>query len=280
MPHWQSVLNAEVIRIRPLSSGHNARLSIVDVADGRVLVAKEATAPNAKLDIEGRMLRYLAEHSELPVPHVWHNSADLLMMDHLPDDGRMTPKAEQQAAEALAALHQVQGKQFGLDWDTLIGPLHQPNSPSSSWVEFFAQQRLWHMAKAAHDEGKLPADLLHKLEAFLPQLPHLLSEPKFPALIHGDAWQGNVLCGANGLSGFIDPAIYYGHPEVELAFTTLFGTFSERFYHHYDAHNPIADGFWEIRKDVYNLYPLLVHVRLYGSSYLSAVESTVKKFQK
>ncbi len=78
--------------------------------------------------------------------------------------------------------------------------------------------------------------------------------------------------------GFVDPAIYYAHPEIELAFTTLFGTFERPFFDRYHELRPIAPGFFEERRDIYNLYPLLVHVRLFGGSYVSSVERTLRQF--
>ena len=96
-------------------------------------------------------------------------------------------------------------------------------------------------------------------------------------MIHGDLWGGNVLCGSNGLSGFIDPAIYYADPEIELAFMTLFGTVGDRFFRRYGEYHAIRPGFFEIRRDLYNLYPLLVHVRLFGGGYLGQVQSILRR---
>ena len=98
-----------------------------------------------------------------------------------------------------------------------------------------------------------------------------------PALLHGDLWSGNVLVGAQGQPCLIDPAVYYGHREAELAFTELFGGFDSRFYAAYKEAKPLASGYNE-RKDIYNIYPLMVHVNMFGTSYLSGVERTLKRF--
>ena len=107
----------------------------------------------------------------------------------------------------------------------LIGPLPQPNPQMDRWIPFFRDHRLLAMARAAQAEGKLPAQLLIRLERLAERLDTYLSEPRHPSLLHGDLWTGNVLVRGQRIAGFVDPAIYCGHPEIELAFTTMFGTF-------------------------------------------------------
>ena len=119
--------------------------------------------------------------------------------------------------------------------------------------------------------------LLKRIERFAGDLHQFIDEPEHPSLLHGDVWTTNVLATGGKISGFIDPAVYYGHPEIELAFTTLFSTFGQAFFDAYHALRPIPDGFFETRRDVYNLYPLLVHARLFGSSYLNSVEGTIAR---
>jgi fructosamine-3-kinase len=104
-----------------------------------------------------------------------------------------------------------------------------------------------------------------------------LTEPAHPSLLHGDLWTGNVLVKSGRIAGFVDPAIYFGHPEIELAFTTMFGTFGDVFFDAYEALSPLAPGFQDVRLDIYNLYPSLVHVRLFGSSYLGGIERTLSR---
>jgi len=119
---------------------------------------------------------------------------------------------------------------------------------------------------------------MDRVEALCARLGDWLPADETPRLLHGDLWTGNVLVGGDGrISGFIDPAIYYGAAEVELAFTTLFGTFGDAFFARYQEHHPLAPGFFEERRDLYNLYPLLVHVRLFGGSYVDAVDRTLAR---
>ncbi len=271
---------AEVRGKRPLSGGCVGEVYAVALADGRQLVAK--VGGSGGLGLEGWMLGYLAEHSVLPVPAVLHADDRLLLLEELPNDGRIDDAAERDAAGHLAALHSVTATRFGLVRDTLIGPLPQPNPPSERWVAFFAEHRLLYMAGLAAEVGQLPADLRCQCETLAGRLGRWLEEPDRPALLHGDLWGGNVLCrrgpGGSTISGFIDPAIYYGHPEIELAYATLFNTFGVAFFEAYQDRRPLTLGFFEARRDLYNLYPLLVHVRLFGAGYLPPVAETLKRF--
>ncbi len=251
--------------------------------DSSVVVAKYDAADKtdtfteAKLDIEGRMLSYLAEHSELPVPKVYFSSKNLLIMEWVEGKSEFSPQAQQHAAECLARLHQVKAEKFGLDFPTLIGGLIQPNTQMDSWLDFFREHRLFYMAKAAYNDDILPCEILIKLEKFCDKADQWLTEPNHPSLLHGDCWTTNMLAHGGKIRGFIDPAIYYGHPEIELAFTTLFNTFDEPFFTHYQAITPMEDGFMELRKDLYNLYPLLVHTRLFGQQYINPMLNTLKR---
>ena len=166
---------------------------------------------------------------------------------------------------------------FGYERDTSIGPLTQPNRKSQAWVPFFRDQRLLHMAGEAHREGSLPASLFHRIARLAERIGDDILEPRFPSLLHGDLWGGNVLVRGGRIAGLVDPAIYCGHPEIELAFATLFGTFGQAFFDAYEGVMPLEPGFYETRLDIYNLYPRLVHVRLFGASYLAGIEKTLAR---
>lgn len=265
-------------QISPLSGGMIGQVYQASLIDGRVIVVKTNANPAASLATEGFMLNYLAQNSRLPVPEVFHADKHWLIMAHIPTKGPINKSAQEHAADLLADLHRVTAPQYGLEQDTLIGALPQPNPFSTSWVSFFRDHRLRYMSHVAYQVGNLPSELYSRLERFAGRIERWLSEPSRPALLHGDIWGGNVLAHNGKIAAFIDPAIYYGHPEIELAFISLFNTFGDTFYKHYHAQNPIAAGFFEERCAIYNLYPLLVHVRLFGGSYVSSVEQTLRRF--
>jgi fructosamine-3-kinase len=264
-------------RLARMSGGCIAEIHRVELEGGDLVVAKLGRAPGALLT-EAWMLRYLRQHSALPVPDVLHVDDDLLLMSFIAGGDALDDSAERHAAELLAALHDVTAPRFGLERDTLIGGLRQPNPPTESWLVFFAEQRLLHMAREAHDAGRLPAATLRRIETLAGRLDRWLAEPSRPSLIHGDMWGGNVLAKGGRIAGFVDPAIYYADPEIELAFSTLFSTFGRAFFARYEALRPLRPGFFEERRDLYNLYPLLVHARLFGGGYPASVARTLDRF--
>ena len=273
----ETALGARVTALASMPVGFGLLGFKVDLADGRRLAVKvrEGSA-RADLRLEAYMLGELARHSKLPVPAVHLAEPDLLALDLIETDGGgITPAVERHAAELLAALHATPRAFFGYERDTLIGPLPQPNPPSERWIPFFRDHRLLAMARAAEAEGALPGRLLTRLERLAERLPEYLTEPSAPSLLHGDLWTGNVLVRGDRVAGFVDPAIYCGHPEIELAFTTMFGTFGAAFFEAYEALLPLEPGFHELRSALYKLYPTLVHVRLFGSSYLQPIERTL-----
>jgi len=176
----------------------------------------------------------------------------------------------------LANLHRVHGAHFGLDHDNYIGSLPQPNSRHLSWEKFFGSQRLTPLVEKAIKLGKAHENWRHKFELLLGKMDSLLPE-ETPSLLHGDLWQGNVLINSVGAPCLIDPAVYYGHREVDLAMSQLFDKFDPTFYHSYEEAYPLLPGF-EKRFEIYNLYPLLVHLHLFGSSYAAPIQSTLNAF--
>ncbi len=260
-----------------LSGGCVGEVYRLDLSDGRRVVAKIG-GPGGGLALEGWMLTYLEEHSNLPVPSVVHASDELLVMDYVESGGGLDARAQAHAAELLAELHGVGAPRFGLVRDTVIGGLPQPNPESASWLALFRDHRLLYMGREALAAGRLPASLMGRIESFAAHLGRWLDEPEQASLIHGDMWGGNILAKGGRITGFVDPAIYYADPEIELAFSTMFATFTDPFFDRYGELRPLRPGFFEVRRDIYNLYPLLVHVRLFGGGYVDGVASTLKKF--
>ena len=273
----QAVAGQRLVATRPLAGGCIAEVLRIDLGDGGSLVAKVADPAAGALGLEARMLRYLADHSNLPVPRVLHADDGLLLMDFIASTGGLDARAEGHAAELLAELHGVTAPAFGFDWDTLIGPLAQPNPRTEDWRDFFRDQRLLYMGRLALDAGRLPAASFAALERLCGKLDRYIDSETQPSLIHGDVWGGNVLARKGRIAAFVDPAIYFADPEIELAFSTLFGTFGEAFFDRYRRIRPLAPGFFEVRRDLYNLYPLLVHTRLFGGGYAASVERSLAR---
>ncbi len=273
----EAATSAAITAVAPLHGGSIAAVHRLDLADGTRIVAKSAARP-AGFGIEGYMLRYLRKASALPLPEVLLAEDDLLLMSYIEAGDALDAQAETHAADLLAALHAIEGPGFGHERDTLIGPLPQPNPWTDSWRDFFRDHRLLAMARTAHDAGHLPADTFRALDTLCGRLDRIIPADRSPSLVHGDMWGGNVLCRAGRIAGFIDPAIYHADAEIELAFSTLFGTFGDAFFRRYAEHRPIAPEFFRERRDLYNLYPLLVHTALFGGSYARSAARTITRF--
>jgi protein-ribulosamine 3-kinase len=192
------------------------------------------------------------------------------------DARRGSVQGTQVLGSQLAHIHRNTGAEFGLDHDNYIGSLTQSNRNHSKWSDFFIQERLQPMVTLAADKRLLEyadAGNFEKLYAILPEL----FDEEAPALLHGDLWSGNYLTTPGDEPYLIDPAVYYGHREVDIAMTTLFGGFSNEFYISYHEEFPLARG-WQERTDLWNLYPLLVHLNLFGAGYLDRVRDALTKY--
>ena len=263
---------------RPMGGGCIGEVYKLELEDGTPLVAKVDREGESHLERESYMLRYLREKSDLPVPEVYHGYETLLLMEFIEGSSRFSKEAEHHAAELLAALHDISSATYGHERDTLIGSLNQPNPPMESWVEFFRDHRLLYMANVAQEAGRLPAEEMLRVERLSEKLDEIIEDPNPPALIHGDVWSANVLARADRITAFLDPALYYADPEIELAFISLFDSFGNAFLERYAEIRGIDNAFFETRRDLYNLYPLLVHTYYFGGGYLDSVRDILGRF--
>ena len=177
---------------------------------------------------------------------------------------------------SLARLHCSKGELYGLDYNNYMGSLVQNNCYHSSWVEFFVEERLDKQMKLALKNGLLDSPAEKLFERLFIKLDDLLPEEP-PCLVHGDLWSGNFIVSDEGRACLIDPAVYYGNREVDLAMSTFFGGFDHEFYSSYEEEYPLVKG-WRERLDLYNLYPLLIHLNLFGTSYLGSILSILRRF--
>jgi fructosamine-3-kinase len=230
-------------------------------------------------DTEAKGLRLLKQHSSIYIPEVigWFEEAAYqgIILEFV---GSKTKSGSywSDLGSQLAMLHKNSNRYFGLDHSNYIGSLRQFNTSSSSWITFFIEQRLDVQVKFAINSGHFDGAILKLFEGLYKQLPSIFPEEK-PAPLHGDLWSGNVITTGTGNPCLIDPAVYFGHREAELSFTQLFGGFADEFYNAYEEIFPLAPGF-DQRIDIYNLYPLLVHVNLFGGGYIHQVKSILKQF--
>ena len=176
----------------------------------------------------------------------------------------------------LALLHLNQNNKFGLDYDNYIGSLSQLNTHNESWEQFYTQYRILPLVKIARDKHLIEKKTIQKIEYLCSKLNTLLPICK-PSLIHGDLWSGNLIYDQQNSPVLIDPAVYYGNPEMDWAMLSLFGTYPEVAIRSYCELNYIEKGFKD-REEIHQLYPLLVHLILFGKSYHSQIKTIINKF--
>ncbi|GAB4035563.1 fructosamine kinase family protein [Spirosoma gilvum] len=229
-------------------------------------------------ETEALGLDLLRQTHTFPIPEViscgHFQDKSYLILEYI-DFGKRPKNYWETLAQRLARLHANTQPEFGLHFNNYIGSLPQTNQLTADGYDFFFEQRLLPQAGLALYRELISRQTYEALLRLRTRLPNLLPNER-PALLHGDLWSGNVLVNEDGLPVLVDPAVYYGFRESELAFTKLFAGFDARFYDAYDEAFPLISGFNE-RVSIYNLYPLLVHVNLFGSGYVSGVERILKQ---
>jgi protein-ribulosamine 3-kinase len=229
-------------------------------------------------DAESKGLKLLASTKSFYIPEVLGVFEDdihqALLLAFVREDN---PEKNfwQQFGRNLASLHRHSNSHVGLDHNNYIGSLQQHNTPHESWLSFFMEMRLNVQLRFAVEHHDTDPKLIHKFESFFTKLPDLISDEK-PSLLHGDLWRGNLIT-SNSAPCLIDPAVYFGHREMDLAMTQLFGGFDPIFLNCYEEVFPLQPG-WRDRLEIYNLYPLLVHFNLFGNSYLPQIFGILNRF--
>ena len=239
-------------RIERLAGGDLSEVLLVRRPDGRLSVAKGGPA----VPSEAAMLRALAA-AGVPAPLVEAEHPGILLIEHIPNDGVFSEQAWRSIGVTLRQLHQTAGESYGWPVDYQLGTVALANSERRDWPAFWGEQRL--LATAA----MLDRPWRGRVEQAVSRLEDILPAAPLPRLLHGDLWSGNILVAGGALAAFIDPACYFGDAEVDLAMLTLFDTPGESFWECYGT--PAAG--WDQRRAAYQLFPALVHLRLFGSTY-------------
>ena len=234
-------------------------------------------------EVEARGLRLLADARALRIPQVVAliEQPPALVLEWI-EPGAAAASGKSAASEALgrglARQHRSTGQTYGLDHDNYIGANPQINTPSNAWIDFYRDRRLGPQAELAKERGHLTPDRARRLDWLMSHLDRWIDPAVVvPSLLHGDLWGGNTLVDAEGNPVLIDPAVYYGDREAEIAFTELFGGFSSRFYAAYNEVWALDHGYAD-RRDLYNLYHLLNHLNLFGEGYGGAVDAILRRF--
>ena len=283
---WQAVgrtCGSVVSGASRMSGGDINEAYRVSLADGRSVFVKTHSRADPRMFVcEARGLEWLAAARAIRVPDVIGVGDDstarpgYLVLEFI-TPARRAPDFDARLGRGLATLHRHGAAEFGLTYDNFIGSLPQDNRSCATWPTFYLSRRLEPQVRRAIESGAATSDWGARLDRLGQRLERLVGDPEAPARLHGDLWSGNVHTDNEGGPCLIDPAVYGGHREIDLAMLSLFGNPGPRCWAAYDEVYPRAPGAAE-RLPLYQLYPLLVHVNLFGGDYGRAVEATLARY--
>lgn len=278
----EAVFASPIASRRSLGGGFSSN-SRVDLQDGTALFVKE-NPPEPKGLFEEEAAGLLALSSNgigpgVPRPYALGSGprGQFLVIDYL-ESGSPGRGFFEEFGRSLARLHKTNtNDRFGFSMDNHIGGTVQENGWMDDWYEFFAERRLRFQVRLARSRGLADDSLEKDVDAICRRLPEILPRPDRASILHGDLWGGNYMVGANGKAVIFDPAAYYGHPEADIAMTTLFGGFQGGFYKAYAEEMGLERG-WRDRLDLYNLYHVLNHLNLFGGSYGAQARRIARRY--
>jgi fructosamine-3-kinase len=276
----ESALGTGIADARPLTGGDINKAARVVLQDNETIMLKwnRAAGPDF-FAAEAHGLKTLAAASALRVPGVIAVGAGFLALEWIEKERRFLDRDAfgERFGRALADLHRHTADSHGLDRDNYIGTLPQSNAQGACWLAFYREERIGAQLHIARERGRLVREREEALLELMDHLSEWIDDSAIvPSLLHGDLWSGNFMIGVGGEPVLIDPAVYYGHREVDLAMTELFGGFPGSFYAAYNESYPL-DGYEE-RRALYQLYPLMVHMNLFGGSYSARVDNIARYY--
>lgn len=276
--------NARSVREkRGVGGGCINQTSLLTLDDGtRVFLKENSSRYEGLFEAESAGLEALAsrEGPRVPRPYAfWQTAGRQYLLIEYVESGTKRAGFWEDFGRRLARLHRERrSDRFGFALDNHIGATPQQNGWMDKWVSFFGERRLRYQLELAGRNGHAGARWFRPLESLIGHLDRYLAEPEQPSLLHGDLWGGNYMVDEKGDAVLIDPAVYYGNREADIAMTELFGGFDPRFYSAYDEEYARSPGYSE-RRDLYNLYHLLNHLNLFGGSYAGSVAATVERYR-
>lgn len=248
------------------------------LADGRKIFVKTRAECEADMfRAEASGLRWLAAAKSLRTPRVLAVGDNFLALEFV-ESAAACPDFDHQFGSGLARLHQAGAEQLGLAQPGYLATLPQDNRASRTWAEFYVQRRLEPLLRRAVDKALVPASWTSIFEPLFTRMPEIVGDEEDVARLHGDLWSGNVHTDSEGKPVLIDPAAYGGNREIDLAMLKLFGNPSDAFERAYQGQWPLEHGY-QSRVALYQLYPLLAHVNLFGGSYVAACERALEQYR-
>lgn len=276
----ESFFRKKILSVARISGGDINDAYLIKTAIGSFFIKMNAKPYALQMfEAEAKGLNLLRQPNVIKIPEVIYygiaGNTAFLVLEHI-ETGAPQRDFWENFATRLAQVHQQTNDQFGLDHENFIGDLFQPNNYQSNWSDFFVHERLLPQIHLAENAHLLPSSTKKDFQILFKKIGSICPAES-PSLIHGDLWNGNFMTGKDGVAVLIDPSVSFSHREMDLAMARLFGGFDQRFYQTYDQVFPLQPGF-EDRFEIYQLYYLMVHVNLFGSGYLPAVNRILKRF--
>lgn len=276
---FSHLLNEEIETINFFATGQIGDIYKVNSSEKAYIL--KTSEPSKMLEIEANMLKDINKY-DIAVPQVYDVSDTYLLMEYIETSKQPRCTQEMEAAKVLSSLHSVSNdaRMYGYYYDTSIGPFLQKNEQTQyNWTLFLGQMRIIPMAKICYNKGYIDKQIVGRLELLCRELYKRIDMVKItPSLLHGDLWNNNILFNIDGAT-LIDPALYYGDKEMELAYILMFDTFGDTFFEYYQKVHVLSEDFYDVKVPLYQIYPLLVHVALYGGSYVDELERLLKRLK-
>jgi len=282
LENLSNLLDSKVKNIQPVSGGDISSAYVIKTSSKNFFLKVNSNDNALEMFLsEEKALKTIASTNTIAIPKIvacssFHNDS-FIMMEYVeaksPSSNDLVLFGEQ-----LAQLHMKDSVEFGFDSDNFIGSLHQSNKKHNKWNDFYIEERLYPQLQLAKSKGLIQANEIPSSDKMKDVCLSYFKNVK-PSLLHGDLWSGNYLISSKGIPYLIDPAVYYGHHEVDIAMSKLFGGFGESFYDSYHSIIP-NNEFTESRIELYQLYYLLVHLNLFGRSYYHSVNNLLRKYFK
>jgi fructosamine-3-kinase len=278
--HVAQLLKTDLDYVTPVAGGNINRVYCLQGNKSKYLIKiNNQNAFPGMFEAEEGGLKIIASTQTVNVPKAIlqgnYGDESFLVLEWI-ESKRASVKGSALLGEQLTLMHKHNAERFGSVANNYMGSLHQSNQSHSTWAGFFIEERLKPMVQLATNKNLIDNNDLNQFNKLYERLSDLFDEER-PSLIHGDLWSGNYLISTEDEPYLIDPAITYGHREFDIAMTTLFGGFSNEFYESYNSAFPLVKG-WQQRLGLWNLYPLLVHLNLFGLGYLGQVRDCLRQF--
>ncbi len=265
----ENILQEKIITSRSLGGGCIADSQVIKTESGKKYFIKKYALPNIH-KAEANGLTELAKPNVIKIPEVIFYDDEILILEFI-QEGRKKNNFFEDFGRQVAKLHKFTAEKFGFYEDNYCGSTPQKNIPmNDDWTEFYFNNRLLLQYKLAEKNNYVTAELKSSFLKLESKIIKIIQTEEKPALLHGDLWGGNYIVDENGNACLIDPAVYYGNREADLAMTKIFGGFDSLFYEAYQKEFPLPDG-WQYRENIYKLYHIFNHLNLFGMTYYNQV---------